>query len=111
MSSAERDRLAALDGLAPTSDMDDDALRRLLADSPVGAALGRAWLAGFDLRERLAIPRPVFPLVGRDALAAGVLAGPAVGVLLRDVRGWWLEGGCRAGAAACRAELARRVAA
>ena len=111
MSSAERDRLAALDGLAPTSDMDDDALRRLLADSPVGAALGWAWLAGFDLRERLAIPRPVFPLVGRDALAAGVLAGPAVGVLLRDVRGWWLEGGCRAGAAACRAELARRVAA
>jgi len=52
----------------------------------------------------------VFSLEGRDALALGVPPGPAVGELLRAVRAWWMDGGCRAGAAACRAELARRVA-
>ncbi len=117
MSVAERDRLLALAGPPPEPGMDDDALRRLLADAPPGALPGRAWLAGnagptWDaLRGRLAaLPRPVFPLEGRDALALGVPPGPAVGELLRVVRAWWLDGGCRANAAACRAELARRLA-
>ena len=117
MSVAERDRLLALAGPPPEPGMDDDALRRLLADAPPGALPGRAWLAGnagptWDaLRARLAaLPRPVFPLEGRDALALGVPPGPAVGELLRAVRAWWLDGGCRANAAACRAELARRLA-
>ncbi len=117
MSVAERDRLAALAGPPPAPGMDDDALRRLLADAPPGALTGRAWLAGdagpdwAALRARIAaLPRPVFPLEGRDALVLGVPPGPAVGALLRGVRAWWMEGGCRAGAAACRAELARRVA-
>ena len=117
MSVAERDRLVAWAGPPPAPGMDDDALRRLLADAPPGALTGRAWLAGdagpdwASLRERLlALPRPVFPLEGRDALALGVPPGPGVGELLRGVRAWWMEGGCRAGAAACRAELARRVA-
>jgi len=117
MSVAERDRLLALAGPPPEPGMDGDALRRLLADAPPGALPGRAWLAGnagptWDaLRARLAaLPRPVFPLEGRDALALGVPPGPAVGELLRAVRAWWLDGGCRANAAACRAELARRLA-
>ena len=117
MSTAERDRLVALAGPPPVPGMDDDALRRLLADAPPGALSGRAWIAGdagaeWDaLRARLAaLPRPVFPIVGRDALALGLPPGPAVGELLRDVRTWWMDGGCRANAAACRAELARRVA-
>ena len=117
MSVAERDRLVALAGPPPAPGMDDDALRRLLADAPPGALLGRAWIAGDAsgewqaLRDRLtALPRPVFPLEGRDALALGRPAGPAVGELLREVRAWWMDGGCRAAAAACRAELARRVA-
>ncbi len=117
MSAAERDRLVAWAGPSPAPGMDDDALRRLLADAPPGALPGRAWLAGdagpdwAALRDRLAaLPRPVFPLEGRDALALGVPPGPGVGELLRGVRAWWMEGGCRAGAAACRAELARRVA-
>jgi len=117
MSVAERDRLLALAGPPPEPGMDDDALRRLLADAPPGALPGRAWLAGnagptWDaLRGRLAaLPRRVFPLEGRDALALGVPPGPAVGELLRVVRAWWLDGGCRANAAACRAELARRLA-
>jgi poly(A) polymerase/tRNA nucleotidyltransferase (CCA-adding enzyme) len=117
MSAAERDRLVAWAGPLPAPDMDDDALRRLLADAPPGALTGRAWLAGdagadwAALRDRLAgLPRPVFPLEGRDALALGVPPGPGMGELLRGVRAWWMEGGCRAGAAACRAELARRLA-
>jgi len=117
MSVAARDRLLALAGPPPEPGMDDDALRRLLADAPPGALPGRAWLAGnagptWDaLRARLAaLPRPVFPLEGRDALDLGVPPGPAVGELLRAVRAWWLDGGCRANAAACRAELARRLA-
>ncbi len=117
MSVSERDRLVALAGPPPDHSMDDDALRRLLADAPPGALAARTWLAGdagpewAALRARLAtLPRPVFPLEGRDALALGVPPGPAVGELLREVRAWWMQGGCRAHAATCRAELARRVA-
>jgi poly(A) polymerase/tRNA nucleotidyltransferase (CCA-adding enzyme) len=53
------------------------------------------------------MPRPHFPLAGRDALAAGMAPGPAVGAALAAVRRWWRAGGCTADAAACLAELAR----
>ena len=119
MSTSERDRLLALHGPAPAPGMDDDALRRLLADAPPGAPPGRGWLAQADVggegwaavQDRLAaLPRPQFPLAGRDALALGVPAGPVVGTLLAAVRDWWLAGGCVANAAACRAALARQAA-
>ena len=78
--------------------------------------IDRSWLAGgaapewAALRARLAAsPAPLFPLEGRDVLALGVAEGPRVGALLRAVRQWWLDGGCTAGADACRAELARQV--
>ena len=107
---------AALLGLAappaPSAAMDDAALRRLLADTAPALLTGRAWLAGGGeaLARRIAVlGHPVFPLEGRDALALGVPPGPAVGALLRRVRAWWMEGGCVADAAACRAELARLV--
>ena len=53
--------------------------------------------------------RPAFPLVGRDIVAAGIPEGPAVGTLLRDIRQWWMDGGCQADRSACMAELARRA--
>lgn len=117
LSNADRDRLLGLrSGPAPMPADDDDALRRLLADTDPAILEGRSWLAGEPgpawnkLRARLAaMPRPVFPLSGRDAVALGIAAGPQVGALLREVRAWWLEGGCRADAAACRAELAARA--
>jgi poly(A) polymerase/tRNA nucleotidyltransferase (CCA-adding enzyme) len=117
LSGAEREMLAALRaGGTPPPDADDAALRRALADIPAAVLIGRAWLAGgadpawAGLRARLAsIPRPVFPLEGRDVLALGLPEGPRVGALLRQVRQWWLEGGCVADAAACRAESARHV--
>ena len=117
LSAAETATLAALRaGPPPLPGMDDDALRRAAADTPPDVLAGRSWLAGdgpgWDgLRARLAaLPRPVFPLEGRDVLALGLPPGPRVGALLRDTRGWWLAGGCRADADACRAELARRAA-
>ena len=116
MATAERDRLLALHGPAPAPGWDDAALRRLLADAPTGAVPGRAWLAQADagadgdwpaLHARLsALPRPRFPLAGRDALALGIMPGPEVGKRLAAVRTWWMAGGCVASAAACRTRLA-----
>jgi poly(A) polymerase len=117
LSGAESDRLAALrTGPVPQPEDDDSALRRLLADELPDLLIDRCWLAGGNdpawrrLRERLAaMPRPVFPLEGRDVLALGEPEGPRVGALLRAVRQWWLDGGCVADGQACRAELVRRL--
>jgi poly(A) polymerase/tRNA nucleotidyltransferase (CCA-adding enzyme) len=114
LSGAEATRLSAmLTTKAPPDGATDDDLRRALADAPKDALLGAAWLAGRSpaLRARIVgMPVPVFPLHGRDLAASGVPAGPAMGELLRSLRAWWLEGGCRADTAACRAELAQRLA-
>jgi poly(A) polymerase len=119
LSGQERAALTALRaGPPPSPDADGPALRRALADIPAAVLIGRAWLAGGGdpawsvLRGRLAaMPRPEFPLEGRDVLALGLAEGPRVGALLRAVRGWWLDGGCVADAASCREELARQAAA
>ncbi len=96
----------------PAESTDDD-LRRALADTPREVLVGRAWLAGGDpgLLARLATtPVPVFPLHGRDLKGAGVPPGPPLGALLRDLREWWLAGGCLAGRDEVRAEMGRRLA-
>jgi hypothetical protein len=33
---------------------------------------------------------PVFPLAGKDLMAIGVLRGPAMGKLLKDLEEWWI---------------------
>jgi poly(A) polymerase/tRNA nucleotidyltransferase (CCA-adding enzyme) len=117
LSTAERARLAGLRSSPVPRPRDDDAaLRRLLADETAEMLIDRCWLAtggateGAALRMRLAaLPRPVFPLEGRDVLAQGVAEGPRVGALLRAVRNWWMDGGCIANAETCRAELVRRI--
>ena len=99
--------------LRPEAGLDGAALRRWLAEAPAGLETDLANMAeaadGQDraaLRARIAAtPRPVFPLQGRDALAAGIPPGPAVGQALGRVRQWWLDGGCVAGVAECRAQL------
>ena len=115
LSRGEAHTLGALAGPVPDPGWSDDELRRALTGASQEALSGRAWLQGAGpewaaLRARIGatIP-PVFPLHGRDAVALGVAPGPDVGRLLGAVRGWWLEGGCVAGAAACRAELASKV--
>ncbi len=114
LSAAEQDRLAALtSGPVPRPDDDDAALRRLLADNPADVLTGRVWRtypAAASLRARLAgLPRPVFPLEGRHALAAGLSPGPEVGQALRTVRAWWREGGCVAELGDCQARLAQLI--
>jgi poly(A) polymerase len=119
LSSVEAEHLARLRrGPVPPADADAATLRRLLADEPADLLIARTLLvgiggaAGGQLRARLAtLPRPIFPLAGRDALALGMSPGPAVGTALAAVRAWWLAGGCSADAAACRAELLTRLSA
>jgi poly(A) polymerase/tRNA nucleotidyltransferase (CCA-adding enzyme) len=99
LATAERDRLANLrDAPTPRAVDDDAALRRLLADWPASVLLDRLWLTGHEcseVRHRIeAMPTPIFPLEGRDALALGAVPGPHVGEALRAVRSWWKDGGC-----------------
>ncbi|MBS1000545.1 CCA tRNA nucleotidyltransferase [Acetobacter persici] len=114
----------------PQPHMTDADLRRLLALEPPEVLLGRTWLEQADraegeqvagakaaeknassadwlaLRTRLsAMTPPVFPLAGRDVLAAGHPPGPQVGAVLEQVRAWWLAEGCTAPAEACLAFL------
>jgi poly(A) polymerase/tRNA nucleotidyltransferase (CCA-adding enzyme) len=110
-SAAERDRLVALAAPALPDDSDDAALRRALADASPDILAGRARLAGRDknlVRRLESMPVPVFPLHGRDLLAAGIAPGPAVGEILRELRALWLEGGCVMTEEDLRRELARR---
>jgi poly(A) polymerase/tRNA nucleotidyltransferase (CCA-adding enzyme) len=79
----------------------DADLRRALADDEAEILVARTWLAQRDaagcdeLRKRVAaMPRPVFPLQGRDVLALGIAAGPRVGEILGAARAWWWENGC-----------------
>lgn len=108
LSNADRDRLVRLIATPHAGGSDAD-LRRLLADHDAADLIDRTWLDGnVEARRRLVgMPRPVFPLEGRDVVALGIPAGPAIGELLREVRQWWLDDGCMADRAACRAELAR----
>lgn len=67
-----------------------------------------AWLA---LRARIIVePVPELPVAGRDAVALGVGAGPAIGVLLSEIRSWWIARGCVDDREACLVELRRRIA-
>ncbi len=109
LSQAEARRLHALkqpNRLRPTDD--DAALRRALAAEPADILQDRTWACPGDpaawagLRQRLsALPRPVFPLRGRDITALGIPPGPRVGQILHSVRQWWLSDGCVADQAAC----------
>ncbi|WP_240048388.1 CCA tRNA nucleotidyltransferase [Crenalkalicoccus roseus] len=121
LSREEAERLAGyLRGPTLDPGAEEAALRRGLAETEGETLLVRSWLAaqaaaGGDadppgdwagLAARIAaMPRPVFPLQGRDVLAEGVPPGPRVGALLGAVRRWWLEGGCTAGREACLARL------
>jgi poly(A) polymerase/tRNA nucleotidyltransferase (CCA-adding enzyme) len=109
LSNLDRDRLLRLIA-TPTPGGSDDDLRRLLADHLPADLTDRAWIAGLDSeRQRLAaMPRPVFPLKGGDAVALGA-SGQAVGDALRAVRQWWLDRGCHPNRAECLEELARQI--
>lgn len=126
MSGVEAKMLASLraaPAISPAAD--DDTVLRLLADHPAPVLQGASFLAqaggaageGADtaawdaLRARLdRLPRPVFPLAGRDILRAGIPAGPEVGAALASLRAAWLESGTRLTRAELLARLPRRGA-
>ena len=56
-------------------------------------------------------PALQFPLLGRDAIAAGIPPGPAIGRLLEAVRDWWIGTDCTADHAACLGRLRELAAA
>lgn len=102
----------------PPLDIDRLGMRRLVYRH--GAALAADLLrlaaaAGDAPRPRLeallaelaASDVPGFPLAGRDLLARGIPAGPEVGRLLEEVRGWWEAEDFRPDRAACLERLDR----
>lgn len=121
LSTAETRALRFLQaGEAPAADSDAAALRRWRArHAAVALDIQEAalWLA--DARDGTAPRRaalraalhaeaaPIFPLQGRDLLAAGAAPGPALGALLAEVEAFWIAGGCVADHAACLTEAKR----
>jgi poly(A) polymerase len=125
LSGAERERLAGLATLDPalTREMTTKTRRRLLyrwgaerfrdlallawareivADGPSARRAAEAW------REHLAAAadwRPVeLPVKGRDLIALGVSAGPAMGQLLAALEEWWIAEDFVPDRAACLAK-------
>jgi poly(A) polymerase/tRNA nucleotidyltransferase (CCA-adding enzyme) len=103
LSNAEADRLRLL--WAPEPRLEDGAsdadIRRALSlrEMDNDVVLARAWLdgRGARLRARIAtMPRPVFPVAGRDLLPRGIPPGPRLGETLRALEQAWRDGGCSA---------------
>jgi poly(A) polymerase len=120
LSNADRDRVLDALGakLAVDASLSPEAARRVLyrvgarrfkdrlllnwAEAQAGAKDG-PWSALLALAR--AWQPPIFPLDGRDAMAAGVAEGPAVGRILAAVEQWWVEQGFAPGRDALLARL------
>lgn len=100
LSNAQRDRLTAASA-AQIAPMDARAARAALYADGAQAFADRAklaWAAGrggeADWAPLLALAqgwaRPVLPVTGADAAAAGIAPGPALGAALRTVEAWWV---------------------
>lgn len=117
LSNAEAKRLATALATPGEAGPDDAARRAAIyrhgAEAFVDARLLRAAETGGDPGPDLAVSRrwtpPHFPLGGGDVTALGILPGPRVGELLRQVEEWWIMGDFAADAEACRADLRRRA--
>ena len=110
MSAAERRRLLYRIGPARYRD------RALLAwatavaaGAPVDRRASEAWIELIALA--VDWTRPVFPLKGRDAVAAGLAPGRRVGDLMQALEEWWVAGDFQADRAACLAKLKELAAA
>ena len=122
LTTAERDRLAAMAAAPSPVALDADARAQRRALYHLGAPLYRdlvllrAAERGADARasELLALAeawrKPRFPLRGRDVTARGVAPGPEVGRLLAAVEAWWEAGDFGAERQSCLAELERHMA-
>lgn len=87
---------------------------RLVAPAdPLWLAEAEAGGAGWDALRRAVAAEPAveFPLLGRDAIGAGLVPGPAIGRLLAAVRAWWIGTDCTASREACLDKLRELAAA
>jgi poly(A) polymerase len=105
LSNAERDRLTAALGTEPriVSWLSAREVRRLVYRLGAATFCDRVLLGWASVRRpathqwRALLPmaqtwtRPVFPLGGEQAAAAGVPRGPLVGQVLREVEAWWVD--------------------
>lgn len=116
LSNDARERLVALGTTTVDLDADERAQRkaiyRLGPELYRDAALLSAAAAGKERPDGLLAlaaewPVPVFPLRGRDLLAAGIPPGKEVGRLLETLRSWWEANDFTPDRAACLAELER----
>lgn len=117
LSNQERARLAAMVEAPPLDPALDLRARRRLAyrlgTAPFIDAVLLAWAAAggeaagwLELLELAATWRPpILPVSGRDVAARGVARGPRVGLLLRALEGWWIDGDFAADRPACLARL------
>jgi len=117
LSNQERARLAAMVEAPPLDPaLDQRARRRLLyrlGTAPFADAVLLAWAAAggaaagwLGLLELAATwPPPTLPVSGRDVAACGVARGPEVGLLLRALESWWIDGDFAADRPACLARL------
>jgi len=108
LSNADRDRLVALTGpnlVDPGAGA--KAQRRMLYR--LGMPLYRDFAllggAGQLLTIADAWQNPTLPVGGADVRTLGIPAGPAVGVLLKQLEAWWIETDFQADRAACLARL------
>lgn len=111
-----RDRLVALAAATVDRDADERAQRKAIyqlgPELYRDAALLSAASAGKERPDALLElaakwPVPVFPLRGRDLVAAGIPPGKEVGRLLETLRSWWEANDFAPDRAACLAELER----
>ncbi len=63
--------------------------RVMLAWAQAGSSKASAWRA--LIAHANMWKRPKLPLSGEDVMAAGVVAGPKVGEVLREVEAWWID--------------------
>ena len=120
-SNADRDRLIAVESStkfkATISQQEAHALLYRLSAQPfkdlvllhwaADANADAKWRALLELADKWQPPQ--FPLDGRDAMAAGVKEGPAVGKILNELEQWWIENDFKPDRVALLARLKARA--
>ena len=103
LSNAEQKRLLAALGSEPSLGLDTSEADRARIFYRLGIRIAEdrillAWAANPSatawqecLEAVRAFDVPAFPLSGRDVMAEGISAGPAVGDTLRQIEDWWID--------------------
>jgi poly(A) polymerase len=119
LSNAERDRLVAAAASRMADEPSEKEARAMLYRLGVRTFKDAAllqWASGSKGSWRAQVQRadtwrrPRFPVDGRDALAAGLAEGPAVGKALGELEQWWIDNDFAPGRAALLARLKERAA-